>query len=70
MIMSNFGCRDCATCIAPGAAKAGRALGAGALHFFTFGGSYLASRAFMSHCPQCTHLTTRHHRRADGSYID
>lgn len=64
------GCRDCQTCTAPGAAKANRAMLAGFMHLCTAGISYVATRAFMSRCPQCSHLMGRHQRRADGSFRD
>ena len=66
----SYGCRDCKTCAAPAAAKTGRALAAGTLHLFTVGISWVVSRMFMSHCPQCRHLMSRHQRRADRSFID
>lgn len=63
------GCRDGRTCVAPGAAKANRAMLAGLLHLAR-GISFVVSRVFMSHCRQCRHLLDRHRRRADGSFRD
>lgn len=65
-----MGCRDCQTCTATGSAKSARAMAAGFMHLCTCGLSWVASRMFARHCPQCSHLMGRHARRADGAFID
>jgi hypothetical protein len=56
------GCRDCEACVRPLIQR-----------FFinlTWGNVRAPFVMFLSTCPQCSHVTTKHGKRDDGSYLD
>ena len=56
------GCRDCQACVRPLIQRL--------FINATWGNIRAPFVAFLSTCPQCSHVTSKHGKRSDGSYLD
>lgn len=63
-------CRDCKTCTMPAIPRWTQWWIIAFANLMTIGIFALVKKGTMKGCPQCGHLVSRHHRRADGSYHD